>query len=137
MDYLPIQASAVPCERVFSSSAETDTKKRNRLSPLTMEALQMLKFYLKKERLHFMRGWVTSKKQMAINESEEVEGDPLEALLRGDFQNNLDKIIRSIDQDDDNDDDDDDDGDDDDDDDDDGSDDSDDSEEGDQDDQDE
>ncbi|OJA20567.1 hypothetical protein AZE42_14066 [Rhizopogon vesiculosus] len=30
MDYLPIQASAVPCERVFSSSAETDTKKQNR-----------------------------------------------------------------------------------------------------------
>ena len=87
----------------------------------------MLKFYLKKERLHFMRGWVTSKKQMAINESEEVEGDPLEALLRGDFQNNLDKIICSIDQDNDNDDDDDDDN---------GSDDSDDSEEGDQDDQD-
>ena len=81
MDYLPIQASGVPCERVFSSSAETDTKKRNRLSPLTMEALQMLKFYLKKERLHFMRGWVTSKKQMAINDAEEVEGDPLEALL--------------------------------------------------------
>ncbi len=25
MDYLPIQASAVPCERVFSSSAETNT----------------------------------------------------------------------------------------------------------------
>ena len=102
-----------------------------------MEALQMLKFYLKKERLYFMRGWVTSKKQMAINKSEEVEGDPLEALLRGDFQNNLDKIIRSINQDDDNDDDDNDNDDgDDDDDDDDGSDDSDDSEEGDQDDQD-
>ena len=89
----------------------------------------MLKFYLKKECLHFMRGWVTSKKQMAINESEEVEGDPLEVLLQGDFQNNLDKIICSIDQDDDNNDNNDDD-------DDDGSDDSDDSEEGDQDDQD-
>ena len=31
MDYLPIQASAVPCEQIFSSSAETDTKKRNRI----------------------------------------------------------------------------------------------------------
>src|ERR1700678_3810100 len=40
MDYLPIQASAVPCERIFSSSAETDTKKRNHISPLLMEALQ-------------------------------------------------------------------------------------------------
>ena len=108
-----------------------------------MEALQMLKFYLKKECLHFMRGWVTSKKQMAINESEEVEGDPLEALLQGDFQNNLDKIICSIDQGDDNNDNNDNDNDDgdnndddDNDDDDNGSNDSNDSEEGDQDDQD-
>ena len=51
MDYLPIQASAVPCERVFSSSTETDTKKRNRISPALMEALQVLKFSLKKDRL--------------------------------------------------------------------------------------
>jgi hypothetical protein len=53
MDYLPIQASSVPCERVFSSSAETDTKKRNRLKPELMEALQILKFSLKKARLDF------------------------------------------------------------------------------------
>lgn len=43
LDYLPIQASSVPSERVFSSSAETDTAKRNRI-PALMEALQMLKF---------------------------------------------------------------------------------------------
>jgi hAT family C-terminal dimerisation region len=48
MDYLPIQASAVPCEWVFSSSAETDTKKRNRIRPELMEAIQVLKFALKK-----------------------------------------------------------------------------------------
>ena len=53
MDYLPIQASAVPCERVFSSSAETDTKKRNRINPELMEALQVLKFVLKKSHLSF------------------------------------------------------------------------------------
>jgi hypothetical protein len=53
MDYLPVQASAVPCERVFSSSAETDTKKRNRIKPELMEALQVLKFSLKKARLDF------------------------------------------------------------------------------------
>jgi hypothetical protein len=53
MDYLPIQASAVACERVFSSSAETDTKKRNRIKPELMEALQVLKFALKKDRLDF------------------------------------------------------------------------------------
>ena len=44
LDYLPIQASAVPSERVFSSSVESDTVKRNRIHPHLMEALQMLKF---------------------------------------------------------------------------------------------
>ena len=53
MDYLPIQASTVPCERVFSSSAETDTKKRNRIRPELMEATQILKFALKKSCLNF------------------------------------------------------------------------------------
>ena len=49
MDYLPIQATSVPCERVFSSAKETDTAKRNRMSPVLMEALQLLKFMLKKQ----------------------------------------------------------------------------------------
>jgi hAT family C-terminal dimerisation region len=53
MDYLPIQASAVLCEQVFSSSAETDTKKRNKIRPELMEAIQVLKFALKKSRLDF------------------------------------------------------------------------------------
>jgi hypothetical protein len=71
MDYLPIQASAVPCERVFSSSAETDTKKRNRISPTLMEALQMLKFHLKKDRLNFTKGWATSHQQLLEDEPDE------------------------------------------------------------------
>lgn len=44
MDIIPIQASAVPCERVFSSAKETMTARRNRIAPKLMEALQMLKF---------------------------------------------------------------------------------------------
>ena len=53
MDYLPIQASAVRCKRIFLSSAETDTKKQNRIKPELMEALQILKFSLKKACLDF------------------------------------------------------------------------------------
>jgi hypothetical protein len=53
MDYLPIQASAVPCGRIFLSSAETDTKKGKRIRPELMEALQILKFALKKNCLDF------------------------------------------------------------------------------------
>ena len=93
MDYLPIQASAVPCERIFSSSAETGTKKRNRISPLLMEALQMLKFHLKKERLNFTAGWITLEKDLVDDAPEE---DLLQSLLRGDFQDTLDRAIRSV-----------------------------------------
>lgn len=93
MDYLPIQASAVPCERVFSSSAETDTKRRNRISPLTMEALQMLKFYLKKSRLDFTTGWATSQKLMV---DDDADVDLLAGLLTDNFQDSLDTIMQSI-----------------------------------------
>lgn len=93
MDYLPIQASSVPCERVFSSSAETDMKRRNRTSPLTMESLQVLKFQLRKERLNFMVGWETSEDQMVDDIPEE---DLLQKLLQNDFQDNFDKVIQSV-----------------------------------------
>ena len=57
MDVLPIQASSVPCERVFSSSKETTTARRNKLSPELMEALQMLKFSVRNGRgLNFTEG---------------------------------------------------------------------------------
>jgi hAT family protein len=57
MDILPIQASAVPCERVFSSSKETITARRNSLSPQLVEALQLLKFAAKQGRsLSFTEG---------------------------------------------------------------------------------
>jgi hAT family C-terminal dimerisation region len=96
MDYLPIQATAVPCERVFSSSAETDTKRRNRISSPLMEALQMQKFRFKKERLDFMRGWKTEEKQLVEDAPDE---DLLRTLIQQDTQssqNNFDKVIRSI-----------------------------------------
>lgn len=57
MDYLPIQGSAVPCERVFSSAKETMSDRRNRILHGLMEQLQMLKFAFKKgEALHFTSG---------------------------------------------------------------------------------
>jgi hypothetical protein len=57
MDILPIQGSAVPCERVFSSGKETTTARRNRIGPELMEALQMLKFAVRKGKsLNFTAG---------------------------------------------------------------------------------
>jgi len=66
MDYLPIQATSVPCEHIFSLAKETDTTKQNRMSPMLMEALQLLKFSLKKQHLNFMEGWLTSQAAMEV-----------------------------------------------------------------------
>ena len=57
MDILPIQASSVPCERVFSSAKETMTPRRNHISTKMMEALQILKYSLRYgHNLNFMEG---------------------------------------------------------------------------------
>ena len=48
MDIIPIQASSVPCERVFSSGKETMAPRQRRISPDLMEALQVLKFSIHK-----------------------------------------------------------------------------------------
>ena len=57
MDILPIQGSAVPCERVFLSGKETTTAWCNRIGPELMEALQMLKFAVwKGKSLNFTAG---------------------------------------------------------------------------------
>ena len=57
MDIIPIQASSVPCERVFSSGKETLSARRNALAPDLMEALQLLKFSTKQGReLNFTEG---------------------------------------------------------------------------------
>jgi len=61
MDIIPIQASSVPCERVFSSGKQTMTSRRGRISAQLMEALQILKFSIRKGRpLRFTEGmsWV-------------------------------------------------------------------------------
>jgi hypothetical protein len=65
MDYLPIQSSAVPCERAFSSCAETNTLRRNCISPILMESLQMLKFGLRAEPFDFTSGLLTSEDELA------------------------------------------------------------------------
>jgi len=93
MDYLPIQATSVPCERVFSSAKETDTAKRNRISPVLMEAIQLLKFSLKTERLDFMEGRITS--LAVMNEAPKPTWN-LDSLFAGDADTALDKILDEL-----------------------------------------
>jgi hypothetical protein len=97
MDYLPIQASSVPCERVFSSAKETDTLKRNRMHPMLMEVLQTLKFSLKKDRrsISFTDGWKTAKVEMM--EAQKTKEDLLAQLLTGDRQATTDALLKAFD----------------------------------------
>ncbi|KIK19827.1 hypothetical protein PISMIDRAFT_13394 [Pisolithus microcarpus 441] len=94
MDYLPIQASSVPCERVFSLSAEMDTKNCNWISPILMEALQMLKYHLKQEWLDFLVNWTVSPESLVEDKLEESA----EVTRRGDIElSNLDTLLdRSV-----------------------------------------
>ncbi|KAF8141790.1 hypothetical protein EV363DRAFT_1151016, partial [Boletus edulis] len=75
---------------VFSSSAETNMKKRNRISPLLMEALQMLKFARKQDYINFTDGWITSQKDMLCVQP---EGETLLQLIAG---NQFDDVMKLI-----------------------------------------
>ena len=92
MDYLPIQATSVPCERVFSSAKETDTAKRNCMSPVLMEALQLLKFMLKKQRLDFTKGWGV---EDDIDRASERECD-LGALFTDKSNTEMDNMLKGF-----------------------------------------
>ncbi|KAG8688822.1 hypothetical protein FRC08_011248 [Ceratobasidium sp. 394] len=51
MDILPVQASSVSSERVFSSSKLTCTRERSRMSVGTVESLQVLKHAIRRRRI--------------------------------------------------------------------------------------
>ena len=68
MDVLPAQASSVPSERIFSSSKETCTLRRNRISLTMLEALQIIKFIYKQERLNFTVDLVADERDYVISD---------------------------------------------------------------------
>jgi hypothetical protein len=67
MDVLPAQASSVASERIFSSSKETCTQQRNNISPTMLEALQILKFIYKQDRLNFTEDLVADERDYMIS----------------------------------------------------------------------
>jgi hypothetical protein len=79
---------------VFSSGAETDTLRQNKISAVLMEALQMLKFGLKKARLDFTKGWITDKILMA--EKEEIRDDILAGILGKDGGAAMDSLFEFL-----------------------------------------
>ncbi|KAF7971208.1 hypothetical protein HWV62_21904 [Athelia sp. TMB] len=78
VDVLPVQASAVPCERVFSSSKLTDESHRSNLSPFTMEMLQILKYRFRAERLTFTDGLVSDTRELSVID---VPAEKIDELL--------------------------------------------------------
>lgn len=80
MDVLPVQASSVPCERIFSSSKETTTLRRNRLSPELMEALQVLKHTYHQKSLDFASHLVADAGALEIDDGN-VQQEPPDTSL--------------------------------------------------------
>ena len=66
LDFLPIQASTVPCEWAFSSSAETDTNQQNHIGPNLMEALQMLKYSIQNDLINFTKEGLAMEKDLVF-----------------------------------------------------------------------
>ncbi|KAG1843602.1 hypothetical protein DFJ58DRAFT_665201, partial [Suillus subalutaceus] len=57
----------VPSERIFSFSKETCTLERSDLFPITLEALQVLKFIYKQDRLNFTEDLVADERDYTIS----------------------------------------------------------------------
>ena len=66
LNYIPIQASSVPCEHVFSSASKTNMKQHNRINSDLFEALQILKFSYKCKWLDFSGGLMVVEEEMLI-----------------------------------------------------------------------
>ena len=60
-----------------------------------MEALQMLKFYLKKMRLDFTQGWMMSGQEMV---NDVADNDLLGGLLNDSYHDVFDKAMKAIDE---------------------------------------
>ena len=80
MDIIPIQASSVPCEWVFSSGKATMAPQRSCISAQLMAALQILKFSIWKDRpLSLLKEWVGMKN---LRDLSWMHGWPLQMMQR-------------------------------------------------------
>jgi hypothetical protein len=70
-------------------------KKRNRINPVLMEALQMLKFTLKQSHLDFTKNWVMPESFLQDQEPD-LDEDLLADLLRLDSEDTIDRIIHNF-----------------------------------------
>ena len=96
LDVLPVQASAVSCERIFSSSKETCALRCSLLSASTLEVLQFLKQLYKDKHLQFVSHLIAKEDDYAIDHATETAIHEL--ILSGNMEelwdlfNNMDEI---------------------------------------------
>ena len=93
MDYLPVQATSVPSERVFSSASDTDMKKHNRISPELMEALQLLKFMYRTAELDFTTGWISTERGIVSVTNESKHDELAELFVENATKKSFDQLL--------------------------------------------
>lgn len=84
--------SGVPCERVFSSSKETDALRRGSLSGSMMEMLQILKFSYRQHRLRFCDGLVATEAELSVID---VDPELIDGLLSTGRTQELKDLVNS------------------------------------------
>ena len=95
LDILPVQASSVACEHVFSSSKETITMRRSCFSPLLMEILQFLKYTYRQEQLDLIEGLLSSEKEMLKLDVPSVSMEDVRELLTSGHVDRLVNILNT------------------------------------------
>ncbi|KAG2122879.1 hypothetical protein BD769DRAFT_1360213 [Suillus cothurnatus] len=91
MDALPAQVSSVPSKQVFSSSKETCTLWHANLLPSVLEALQILKFSYKHDRLNFTFHFIA--KEADYNISGPVSRNAIDELVAAGKLDELAKLF--------------------------------------------
>ena len=81
----------MPCERVFLSSAEMKTKKHNQIGRTLMEALQMLKYHLKKTQLDFCANWSTTYENLVEDKPKEPDDGGMKQHRDFDIHDHIDR----------------------------------------------
>lgn len=72
IDYLPCQASLVPCECLFSAGGEVATKQQAQLGAAWFEELQMMKFAWRNN-IRDLAAWNSAQVEDIDNEMREYE----------------------------------------------------------------
>ncbi|KAJ6631139.1 hypothetical protein B0H10DRAFT_1773392, partial [Mycena sp. CBHHK59/15] len=92
LDVLPVQASAIPCEHIFSSSKETDTLCCGSLSPRMIEMLQILKFIYRQDHIGFCDDLLATEAECSI-----IDVDPqvINAMLAAGRAEELEDLVNS------------------------------------------